>query len=228
MAAEFIALADYLRPRPARPPVSSSGDNVIPLPVRPAVPDDAERSAVMAESQSHGAQLADERVAVAQITGERIAGGPTDAGRSGRGRVTGERIAGEESDCELVAAVREARLFRARLADAFDAASARLLRELAAQVLMRELRIAPCEIDELVARVRERAPVVRVRLSPADAARLRATFREMPHRRTARNADVPVIADDDLSDGDAIVELAGGALDARLGVRLATVLEAFV
>ncbi|HEX3464605.1 MAG TPA: FliH/SctL family protein [Candidatus Elarobacter sp.] len=122
--------------------------------------------------------------------------------------------ASAESLCEgdVGAALRDARLFRARLADAFDDAAARLVRELAAHVLMRELRVAPCEIGELVARVRERAPVVRVRVSPADVGRVRG---------------VPVVGDDELAAGDAIVEVAGGALDARLGVRLAAVLEAF-
>ncbi len=112
----------------------------------------------------------------------------------------------------VVAAVRDARLFRARLADAFDDAAARLLRELAAEVLARELRLAPCDLSEVVRRIAERAPVVRVRVAACDAVTL---------------AGVPVVADAALGGGDAVVELAGGALDARLGVRLATVLEAF-
>ena len=109
-------------------------------------------------------------------------------------------------------ALREARLFRARLADAFDDAAARLLRELAADVLARELRLAPCDLEAIVRRVRERIPLVRVRVAPADVARM---------------SDAPVVADPLLAAGDAVVELAGGALDARLGVRLASVLEAF-
>ena len=109
-------------------------------------------------------------------------------------------------------ALRDARLFRARLADAFDDAAARLLRELAADVLARELRLAPCDLAELVRRAGEHAPVVRVRVAACDVRALAGT---------------PVVADPALGRGDAIVELAGGALDARLGVRLATVLEAF-
>jgi hypothetical protein len=114
-------------------------------------------------------------------------------------------------DEELVATVRDARLFRARLADAFDDAAARLLRELAASVLARELRTAPCELDALVARVRTRIPVARVRVAPADVARI---------------SGVPVTGDPALAAGDAVVEVAGGALDLRLGVRVAAVLEA--
>lgn len=113
---------------------------------------------------------------------------------------------------ELAAALREARLFRARLADAFDDAAERLVRELAADVLARELRLAPCDLASIVQRVAARAPAVRVRVAPADVARV---------------TGIAVLADPALCAGDAIVEVAGGALDARLGVRLATVLEAF-
>ena len=56
------------------------------------------------------------------------------------------------------------------------------------------------------------APVVGVRVATEDATGL---------------GDVPVVIDPSLRSGDAIVELSGGAIDARLGVRLAQVLEAF-
>lgn len=124
-----------------------------------------------------------------------------------------ERTATDErAQVELVAALRDARLFRARLGDAFDDARSRLVRELAAGVLARELQLAPCDLDALVQRVLVDAPVVRVRAAPCDVAAIRG---------------VPVVADPELAPGDAVVELAGGALDARLGVRLALVLEAF-
>jgi hypothetical protein len=115
--------------------------------------------------------------------------------------------------------VREARLFRARVADAFDDAAARLLRELASDVLARELRLAPCDLAELVRRARDRMPVVRVRLAPCDVARVAGA--------SSRGNGVAIVEDSALAAGDAIVELVGGAFDARLGVRLATVLEAF-
>ena len=117
-----------------------------------------------------------------------------------------------EDVADAAAAVRDARLFRARLADALDDASSRLVRELAAAVIARELRLAPCDVEAVVRDVLRLAPAVRVRLAPSEAARV---------------ADIPVIADPSLEPGDAIVELAGGTIDARLGVRLATVLEAF-
>ncbi|HEV2741173.1 MAG TPA: hypothetical protein VGU66_21620 [Candidatus Elarobacter sp.] len=122
------------------------------------------------------------------------------------------------ADGDVAAAVREARLFRARLADAFDDAAARLMRDLAADVLARELRLAPCDLTAIVQRIAERAPVVRVRVAACDVAR---------GVRLPRGCDAAIVEDPALARGDAIVELAGGALDARLGVRLALVLEAF-
>lgn len=112
----------------------------------------------------------------------------------------------------LADALREARLFRARLADAFDAGAERLLRELAARVLGRELRLAPCALDALLRETLAQAPVLRVRVAAPDV---------------DLALDVPVVADATLQPGDAILELHDGALDARLGVRLAAVLEAF-
>ena len=123
-----------------------------------------------------------------------------------------ERAPADECSNDVDAALRDARLFRARLADAFDDAAARLLRELASDVLARELRMEPCDLADVVRRAGERAPAVRVRVAVCDAATL---------------SGVPVVADPALRRGDAVVELAGGALDARLGVRLAAVLEAF-
>lgn len=130
-----------------------------------------------------------------------------------------ETFAADVSPDVVREAVRDARLFRARLGDAFDDAAARLLRELASEVLARELRLAPCDLVELVRRVRERAPVVRVRVAACDVARVAGA-------PLARDG-VAVLDDSALAGGDAVVELAGGALDARLGVRLAMVLEAF-
>jgi hypothetical protein len=112
---------------------------------------------------------------------------------------------------DVGAAAREARLFRARLADALDDALARLLREIAADVLARELRLAPCDVRELARRALERAPVVRLRVASADA---------------GGDYGLPVVVDPALHAGDAVFELDGGAFDARLGVRLASMLDA--
>jgi flagellar biosynthesis/type III secretory pathway protein FliH len=118
----------------------------------------------------------------------------------------------DDAPPDIASALRAARLFRAQLADALAEAFGTLLCDLAADVLARELRLAPCDLEAVLQRVAERAPIVRVRVAPADVARI---------------AGVPVAADADLDPGDAIVELAGGTIDARLGVRLASVLEVF-
>jgi flagellar biosynthesis/type III secretory pathway protein FliH len=121
-------------------------------------------------------------------------------------------VAADVAPPDVVDVLREARLFRARLIDAAADAFARLLTELASEVLARELRSAPCDLEAIVARVAARAPIVRVRVAQDDVARI---------------TGAAVVADPDLRPGDAIVELADGAIDARLGVRVAAVLEAF-
>lgn len=115
---------------------------------------------------------------------------------------------------EVAAAVRDARVFRAALADAFDALLADLLRHTAADVLARELRLAPADVETLartLLRERDADGPVRLRVAAADA---------------GIRCDVPVLVDEALAQGDAILELRHGTIDARLGVRVADVLEA--
>ena len=112
-------------------------------------------------------------------------------------------------------AVRDARLFRARLADAFDAALARLLHDVAVAVVARDLALASADLAAIVQRVRAETPYVRVRCAAADAAALHAAF----------GGDALVV-DARLLPGDLEFELAGGMLDARLGTRLACALDA--
>ncbi|MEO7040121.1 MAG: hypothetical protein ABI186_08855 [Candidatus Elarobacter sp.] len=141
---------------------------------------------------------------------------PVSAGRTCASAPAKEKMGARDEPPEIIederAAFREARLFRARLADAFDDAFGRLLRELATEVLARELRIAPCDLVVLIERVAQRAPFVRLRVAAADA---------------AHAYGLPAVADPALDPGDAVLELADGALDLRLGVRLAGVLEGF-
>lgn len=109
--------------------------------------------------------------------------------------------------------IRAARHFRAALADALAHATASLIRELASDVLARELAIAPCEIDALVARLASdhvSAGPLRVRVSPLD-------------RLTA--CEFPIVVDASIQAGDAILECTSGTVDARLGVRLCDVLD---
>jgi flagellar biosynthesis/type III secretory pathway protein FliH len=116
---------------------------------------------------------------------------------------------------ESIGAIREARRFRARLADALDARLARLLAAIASEILMREVRTSPADLAALVARIvdEQAAPPLQVRVSAADRDALAACA-------------IDVVEDRSLEPGDAIVTFAAGEIDARLGVRLAAVLEA--
>jgi Flagellar assembly protein FliH len=119
---------------------------------------------------------------------------------------------------EVADLARDVRVFRARLADAFDAACDTLLREFAYAVLGRELILAPPDIATIAARIlTEHAGAfpLRLRVAPSDAVAL------------ARCADTlpPIASDAELAPGDAILEFPGGSIDARLGIRLAALLE---
>lgn len=117
---------------------------------------------------------------------------------------------------EIADVLRDARLFRARLSDAVEAACDGVLRELACAVLGRELLLAPADVARIAAGLcAHRASMpLRLRVAPDDAARI-------------PSAPVPLVADPALAPGDVALEFADGCVDARLGVRLAAVLEAW-
>ena len=112
-------------------------------------------------------------------------------------------------------ALHEARRFRAALADALDAARDRLVRDLASDVLARELACAPADVERIaqrtLARYADDEPL-HVRVHPDEVALL-AGF------------DLPVVADARLRRGDVTLTLRYGTIDASLGVRLAQVLQ---
>ncbi len=130
--------------------------------------------------------------------------------------VADARARTDDASCdEAVARVLgESARWYARLDDALDAACARLLHDIAAGVLARELELAPCEIAAIVERIRDEmlGDPLCVRLHPDDAARW-------------SDASLPCRRDDSLVPGDALLELHEGSIDARFGVRLQSVLD---
>lgn len=121
---------------------------------------------------------------------------------------------GEWGD-DLLELAREVRLFQARVIEAVEAAVETLVGDIAADVLGRELLLAPADIDAIVDAALERfvsEEPLRVRVHPEDVPRLAC--------------GVPVVADAGLRPGDAVIELRRGSVDASLGVRLATLLQA--
>lgn len=114
---------------------------------------------------------------------------------------------------ESGAAIREARMFRAALADAFAALTVELVCDFAAAVLGRELRLAPPDIEQLARQIiaeRRADEPLSLRVCPADA---------------LVACDLPVVSDPELQPGDAVLVCRNGDIDARLAVRLAQVLE---
>lgn len=109
--------------------------------------------------------------------------------------------------------LRDVRLFRARVAEAVESAVRVLLCDVAAEVLARELHLAPPDIravvDAALARFSQEEPV-RVRVQPGDATRVRC--------------GIPVVEDARLAAGDAVIELRDGDAVSSLGVRLEAVL----
>lgn len=115
-----------------------------------------------------------------------------------------------------IAAARDVRLFCARVAEALEVTVADLRCDIAAEVLGRELQLAPAAITEIVRRAVQRCRgerLLRVRVHPDDASSLAAGAFE-------------TVGDRELRRGDAVLEVAGGAIDVSLGVRLDAVLRA--
>lgn len=111
--------------------------------------------------------------------------------------------------------LREVRLFYAHVIEAVEAAVETLLEDIAADVLGRELLLGPVDIEAIVDRALQRfasEEPLRVRVHPEDRSRVRC--------------GIPVVADEGLRPGDAIVELRRGSIDASFGARLAALLQA--
>ena len=120
-----------------------------------------------------------------------------------------------ETAADAQDAARAARLFHASVAESVEAAVERLLGDIAADVLARELALQPADLGAIVDRALRRFSAeepLRVRVHADDLARV--------------NGALPAIADPGLRPGDALIELRDGCIDASLGVRLETVLRA--
>jgi flagellar biosynthesis/type III secretory pathway protein FliH len=109
-----------------------------------------------------------------------------------------------------------ARRFRAALADTLEVAVARLLREIANDVLARELTLTSADIASVVARALARfdgEKVLSLRAHPNELGML-------------CELDLEKIADESLALGDAVIELHSGTIDLRLATRLEAALSA--
>jgi hypothetical protein len=114
-------------------------------------------------------------------------------------------------------ALHEIERFRAFALDAVERSLGRLVASLAEEVLGRELKLSPVDLQEITNRALrryDREGPVRVRVSTVDLGAVRT--------------ELPVVADADLREGDLIVEVRDGTLDARMSVRLDCVLRRFM
>ena len=118
----------------------------------------------------------------------------------------------EDSVDDIDDAIGAARRFRATLADAVDAHLGQVLAEIAYDVLARELRLAPCDIDTIV-----RTAVARYAIEPV-------AIRVHPDEVEAVTSQWHAVADASLRCGDVVIEARTGSVDARFGTRLARVL----
>lgn len=113
--------------------------------------------------------------------------------------------------------LRAARLFRAGLADALDAAVQRLLPAIARDVLARELRLESADV----------AAIVRAALFRFDAQSV-LLVRVHPHDCDAlAGLELKAIADDALFPGDVCLELQSGTINLTLAARLDAALAAW-
>jgi flagellar biosynthesis/type III secretory pathway protein FliH len=118
------------------------------------------------------------------------------------------------TEIETAAVLSEIRRFRAAVADAFEYEVESLLRDVASDVLARELQLSPADVAAIVERARNRYAregILAVRVHPCDAGAL-------------AHLDLDVLADPALRRGDVAIDLHSGTIDLSLGVRLAALL----
>ena len=121
----------------------------------------------------------------------------------------------DEAPHELREAVGEARRFSAAVRDAADVSVRSLLCDIAAEVLARELQLAPANLQAIVAAAyarHENEGVLVARVHPDEVGALAGSALE-------------VVADCALRRGDAVLQVRSGTIDVSLGARLADVLD---
>ncbi len=121
---------------------------------------------------------------------------------------------GEESEARMDA-LRELRVFRARIVEGVNDAVETVLADIAAEVLARELQSAPADIQRIVDRALQRY-----------LAEEPLCVRVHRDEKFGLSCGVPVVSDDRLRTGDVVIELRSGYVEATLGARLADVLAA--
>ncbi len=221
----FVSLADVLRRAPSKSNVVAAASAGVhgplvervaeppPAGVRPPVYTVSALPAAAAAANTGAAVVTGGAVVTGTSSGELSAcGEPPEPSRGS----TAAAVAGSAvSESPVVAAaIREARLFRAALSEALEAVVVELSRRLAVDVVGRELRLAPVDLATLARRLIDERMLehpVRLRVAFADA--------EIA-------CELPLIVDPALQAGDAVLECRGGAIDARLTVRLAAALAA--
>jgi flagellar biosynthesis/type III secretory pathway protein FliH len=109
--------------------------------------------------------------------------------------------------------MREVRFFRAALRESLEERTQMLVREIAIEVVARELELAPADIAGIVESACARyAPPLSIRVHPDEASELRGLEN--------------VVADTSIRRGDVMLSIASGTIDASLGMRLVRALSA--
>lgn len=130
--------------------------------------------------------------------------------------VSGSDCGVHDTNCAPAPFLSDALRAAAALADALAMLRADLLRDLACDVLGRELQLEPCDIAAIVekqlAQCRAEFPIA-VRVHPDDLAAI-------------SECTLAVVADAALRRGDALIDVRKGTIDVTFGARLAQVLAA--
>ena len=115
-----------------------------------------------------------------------------------------------ERDDPSRAALRDVRIFRAALADAFEAELSDLSRDVAIAILARELELAPVDVRAIARRALDRAAsheVLTIRVHPSEL-------------NLFEDCELPAAGDSSLRRGDVAIDVRSGTIDATLGARL--------